>query len=276
MIGAAFGLASALIWGAGDFSGGLASRRSPVYSVVLVSEILGLFLLTGLALLLAEPIPPPMDLLWSGAAGIAGTLGLLAFYRALAGGRMGVVAPVTGVVSAIVPVVFGANLEGMPAPQQVLGFGLAVVAVWLVSRGGDGAGMRGRDLSFSVLAGVGFGVFFVVIDHAIDSGILWPLVASRTASVAMLLIAVAAMGRRAEMAPRQLPLAALAGLLDAGGNAFYALAAQLGRLDVAAVLSSLYPATTVLLARFVLKEPISRRQWLGVSVALVAVVLIAS
>jgi drug/metabolite transporter (DMT)-like permease len=216
----------------------------------------------------------PGLLLWAGVAGVAGTGGLVALYRALATGRMGVAAPITAVVTAAVPVVVGAFLEGMASGRQLLGFGLALVAVWLVTRTGDGLPVRVRDLGFPLLAGIGFGVFLVLIDRVSETATFWPLLASRTASVAALLVVTGAVRSKALPARGQLPLAALAGLLDTAGNLCYALAARFGRLDTAAVLSSLGPAVTVLLARLVLKEPISRLQWLGVLAALVAVGLI--
>ena len=135
--GILFGLASAASWGAGDFSGGLAAKRSPVYSVVILSQLVGLVLLVALALLLSEPFPTPSDLLWGAAAGLVGGLGLMALYQGLATGRMGVVAPVNAVVSAALPVLFGIWVEGPPAIQQFAGFGLAFVGVWLVSRSSD-------------------------------------------------------------------------------------------------------------------------------------------
>jgi drug/metabolite transporter (DMT)-like permease len=270
------GLASAVSWGAGDFSGGLASRRGDVYGVVLVSQAVGLGLLAGLALLLAEPLPPTADLLWAAGAGLAGGLGLLALYRGLALGRMGVVAPVGAVVSAALPALFGLWIEGLPPALRLAGFGLALVAVWLVSRPGDGGPVRRRELALPLLAGLGFGLFLIVVDRLSETAVLWPLAAARLASIAMLAATVLARRRRALPAAGALPLILLVGLFDTGGNAFYALAARAGRLDVAAVLSSLYPAITVLLARSILKEQVAARQWLGVAAALVAVVLIAS
>jgi drug/metabolite transporter (DMT)-like permease len=269
------GLASAVSWGAGDFSGGLASRRGDVYGVVLISQAVGLGLLAGLALLLAEPLPPTADLLWAAGAGLAGGLGLLALYRGLALGRMGVVAPVGAVVSAAIPALFGLWIEGLPPALRLAGFGLALVAVWLVSRPENGGPVRRRELGLPLLAGLGFGFFLIVVDRLSETAVLWPLAAARLASVAMLAATVLARGR-ALPAAGVLPLILLVGLFDTGGNAFYALAAQAGRLDVAAVLSSLYPAITVLLARSILQERVSGRQWWGVVAALAAVVLIAS
>ena len=204
-----YGLASALAWGAGDFSGGAASQRGPVLSVVLASQLAGLDLLAGLALLIGEPLPAPGDLLWGAAAGLAGGLGLLALYRGLARGPMGVVAPVNAVVSAGVPVLWGAAFEGLPAARQLAGFGLALLAVWLVSQTGDGAAARLRDLGLPLLAGVGFGAFLIVIGEVSESAILWPLTAARAASIAMLL-AVAVLRRQKTLPDRGLlPLLAL-------------------------------------------------------------------
>jgi drug/metabolite transporter (DMT)-like permease len=276
ILGAVFGLVAAASWGTGDFSGGLAARRSHAYLVVIVSGTVGLLLLIGLALLLAEPLPSPTDLAWGGAAGIAGAIGLVSMYHGLAVGRMGVVAPVTAVVTATIPLLLGLCLEGIPARQQLLGFGLALVAVWLISRTGDGAGVQMGELRLPLVAGLGFAFFLIVIGRVSETAVLWPLAAARLASTGVLLIVAALVRPSDKPAASQLPLMALAGLFDTGGNAFYALAAQVGRLDTAAVLSSLYPAFTVLLARFLLKERLTHQQWAGVTAALVAVVLIAS
>lgn len=276
LLAAAFGLASALGWGSGDFCGGLAARRSAALLVVLVSELSGVAILIGLAFFLAEPVPRTMDLFWGGAAGIIGTMGLVSLYRGLATSPMGVVAPVSAVVTAIVPLMFGFLLEGIPGTRQLLGFAIAIVAVWLISRPPQGGEVRLHHLGLPVLAGLGFGVFLILIDHVSDRSIVWPLVSSRFSSLAMLFLLVAFMRHREWPTLRQLPLMILAGLCDVGGNTFYALAAQIGRLDTAAVLSSLYPAVTVVLARIVLKERLGSQQWIGVAIAMVAILLIAS
>ena len=268
-----FGLASALSWGAGDFSGGLATKRAPVYGVVIVSQIIGVLLLVGLALALSERIPPPVQLMWGGVAGLGGGLGLVALYSALASGRMGVAAPVSAVVAAVIPVGFGLLTEGWPTALRLSGFGLALAAVWFISRP-DEAGLRARDLGLPLIAGLGFGLFFVALDHANDEGVLWPVVAARLASASLLTV-MARLTRQPYLPGREyLGLIALSGVLDTGGNAFYALAARLGRLDVAAVLGSLYPASTVWLAWLILKERLTRLQWVGVIAALAAIVLI--
>jgi drug/metabolite transporter (DMT)-like permease len=269
------GLASAACWGAGDFSGGLATKRANVYSVVIASQVVGGVLLIGLALALAEQMPSPGHMLWGGAAGLAGAIGLMALYRALATGKMGAAAPVSAVITAAVPVVFGAFFEGLPSALKLIGFGLALIGVWLVSRTEE-ATIRWNELRLPLLAGLGFGIFLLLIDRANETAVLWPLVASRIASLSAV-FAFAIFTRQPRLPEaKHLPLMALAGAMDAAGNAFYALAAQVGRLDVAAVLSSLYPATTVWLAWLMLKERISRPQTIGIVATLAAIVLIAA
>lgn len=276
LLGIGFGLASASSWGAGDFCGGLASRRTNVYGVVIVQQFSGLVLLAILALLLAEPIPTLTDVLWATVGGLGGAVGLSALYHGLATGPMGVVAPVAAVVSVILPLVFGLFIEGMPGLVQLLGFGLALCSVWLITRPGDGSRIQVRDLVLPVVAGLGFGVFFILIDHVSEAAVLWPLVAARGASVSALLFVILLTRQPARPAASLMPLALLSGLLDAGGTAFYALAAGAGRLDIAAVLSSLYPAVTVVLAWLILKERLSRLQGLGLALAMIAVLFIAA
>jgi drug/metabolite transporter (DMT)-like permease len=270
-----FGLASAAAWGSGDFSGGLATRRGSVYSVVSISQLIGAGLLIALALTSGESIPSADDLILGGMAGVSGAFGLVALYSGLASGRMGIVAPVAAVVAAAIPILVSLFTEGPPATSQLAGFGIALSAVWLLSSGGDGGAIQARELGLAVTAGLGFGAFFLLIDRVSESAVLWPLVGARIASVSFLFVLAAA--RRGWERPDRvlLPLIALSGVLDAGGNTFFALAAREGRLDTAAVLSSLYPAATVLLAWLILRERLMPRQWLGVMAALVALVFIA-
>lgn len=271
-----FGLAAAASWGAGDFSGGVATKRSHVYVVVLLSHIVGLVGLLALIVLFGEPFPALRDMGIGALGGISGAVGVAALYTGLSRGRMGVVAPLTAVVTGIVPVVFGLFTEGLPQPQQLVGFGVAFLAVWLISNDNGAAGLRWGDLQTPVVAGLGFGLFFVSIGEVSDHAILWPLVGARIASILLMafLVLMARPVPRPELA--QLGVIALAGLTDTLGNAFFALATSLGRLDIAAILGSLYPATTVLLARFILDERLTRRQGAGVAAALVAIILIAA
>ena len=272
-----FGLLAALVWGAGDFCGGLATRRAPPFSVVLVAEITGAVLLLLAALAWRQPLPNLPTLGWSAGAGLSGAIGLVALYTALARGHMGVVAPTSAVIAALVPIIASAFLEGAPDTTQMLGFAVALLAVWLLSGTGAGAGRRAgsiHELRLALLAGLGFGFYFVLIDRADALSGFWNLTFAR--SFAAVVLAALMLVIRHPLLPQRdvLPLNALNGTLDAGGNLFFVLAAQSGRLDVASVLASLYPGTTVLLAWLVLGERLSRPQTVGVAAALLAIILI--
>ena len=272
----AFGLASAASWGAGDFSGGLACRRAPAAGVVVASQAAGLVLLVLLAVATREALPPARAIGWAALAGANGAFGLLALYSALASGRMGIAAPVSGVVGAVVPVLVGMALHGSPGPVALVGFALAAAGVWLLTAAGGGIGpAAGRELALPFLAGVSFGLFLVFIHQAGDSAVLWPLAAARATSMSVLAALGGLAGTLRLPGRSALGLTALAGVLDTGGNAFFVLAAQAGRLDVASVLSSLYPASTVLLACVLLGERLTRRQAAGAAVTLAAIACVS-
>jgi len=270
-----FGLGAAVCWGAGDFSGGVSTKRSGVLSVAMISQASGIILLILSALAYGEAIPEKANIFWGALAGVSGGIGLLALYHSLSVSRMGVVAPVAAVSSAIVPVAFGMLLEGFPAASRMLGFIFAFTGVWLLTKEGNGAGFDMENLKLPLLAGIGFGFFMIFIDRIEGDAIFWPLVGARIASLTMFAAASLWTRRRKIPEARHLPLIVLAGVFDTGGNVFYALAAHAGRLDVAAILTSMYPAATVLLAWIFIKERLSRSQWLGVFAVLIAVVLIA-
>jgi drug/metabolite transporter (DMT)-like permease len=270
-----FGLAASLCWGSGDFSGGLASRRANVFSVVAAAYAIGLMLLVALALLWQEPFPSRLDIFWGGLAGFAGAIGLVSFYSALSIGRMGIAAPVSAVLTATLPVLFGTFTEGLPSPLQLGGFALALFAIMLISRPEQAKG-RPEGIGLALLAGCGFGCFFILISRVSHTSVFWPLAVARFTSVLFLVVMMRI--RQQQMLPKLTvaPLLLLAGVLDAIGNAFFVLAAHAGRLDVAAILSSLYPAATVLLAALVLRERVTRIQGIGIFLALVAVPLISA
>ncbi len=269
-----FGLAASLCWGSGDFSGGLASRRANASSVVIAAYAVGFVLLVALALLWKEPFPSPVDIVWGGLAGLAGVIGLISFYSALSIGRMGIVAPVSAVLTAALPVLFSAFTEGLPSLLQLGGFVLALLAIGLISRPERARGLP-KGIGLALLAGCGFGCFFILISHASHAATFWPLAVARFTSVLFMLVVVRI--RQQQMLPKMTiaPIVLLAGVLDAIGNVFFVLATHTGRLDVAAVLSSLYPAATVLLAALVLRERVTRIQAIGILLALVAVPLIS-
>ncbi len=275
MLAVTLGLASAVVWGAGDFSGGYAARKGNLLGVILISQILGGVLLAVMALLFAEKIPSSTDLFYGVLAGFFGSLGLIALYRGLAQGRMGIVAPLSAVLTALVPIGYAAFYEGLPTITQLLGFVCFMVAVWLLSSADAGLKMTVSEFVLSFIAGFGFGLFFIFIDRGNDLSIFWPLVGARFASVGVLLVMILIKGKPAKPLQGQWVFIGITGVLDATGNALFSTAAHLGRLDVSAVLGSLYPAATVMLAWFFLKERLLRQQWIGVAGAFVALILIS-
>lgn len=271
-----YGLSSALTWGTGDFSGGLASKRTHVLLVVLLAQFIGTLSLLGVTLAVAEPLPAASDCFVAALAGIAGMLGLVTFYHALSRYRMGPVAAVTAATSAVVPIAVGAYLEGAPGTLDLLGFALAITAVWIMTWSRRGHAVQLQSLLLPVGAGLGFAIFFIAIDLVSHTSTLWIVVSGRGAALLLLATLMVLIRSRWERpAHRQIPLIVLAGLFDTAGNTFYALAAATGRLDLAAVMASLYPAMTILLAWVVIKEHLSPQQWLGVITALCAVLLLA-
>ena len=272
---AALALAGAACWGTADFSGGVGAKESNTFGVVIVAHGSGLVTMLALALITGETIPSAHALIWGALAGLIGAFGLVCLYRALAIGQMGINAPVAAVVTGALPVIYGISKEGYPAPIQFCGFAIALVAIWLIAMpSGDIA--RPKGLGLAICAGVGFGGYLICSRQAATEAVFWPLVSARAASVLEMLIIVTAMRRPWRPTGRFVPWMIFAGVFDSLGNMFFMYAVRHGRLDVATVLSSLYPASTVILARFLLKERISRLQTSGMIAALLAVPLIAA
>ena len=272
-----FGLLSALSWGGGDFFGGLASRKVSSYRVVLFADFLGLaFLFTALAIF-KEAIPPLPNIILAALAGIFGTVGLVALYHAMATGLMSVATPVSALLAAVLPVIVGIATEGWPGINKSIGFGLAFFAVWLVAQDENqkSHAVRIKDLIVPLLSGVCFGTYFILIHQASGDAIIWPMVISRFAGTVTVLIFIMATKKDWRMNNSTVwPLILLNGFLDVCGNLFYILAGQHGRMDIAAVMSSLYPGATVLLAWLVLKEKINKLQAVGVLIALGVIALL--
>jgi drug/metabolite transporter (DMT)-like permease len=267
------GLGAAAVWGAGDFGGGLASRRTPVYGVVIVSQFAGGLLALGLALATGGSIPAGRDLLICAIAGVLGALGITMLYRGLALGRMGVVAPITGVLAAVIPVIAGFATEGVPGPLVLIGIGLAIVAVILVSRVEDEGG--GRDgLREALIGGTAIGLFGVAIAQLSDGNLFGHLTLIRLSEGVV--VAATIVGMRLAWRPPSdlLPRLMLVGALDMTGNGLYLVAVQIGQLAVASVLSALYPVSTVILATVVLREPVTRDHAAGIALAVLAIALI--
>jgi drug/metabolite transporter (DMT)-like permease len=210
------------------------------------------------------------------AAGACGVIGIISLYRGLAVGRMGVVAPVTALVGAGIPVTVGILTQGMPPWTIILGIGLGMLAVLFVSQAPAPEGGGRSGIEHALIAGLGIGAFNVLIAGLPDGELFWPLTALRLAAIP-LVIGVILVGRQAWRVPRRsIGAASLVGVFDMGGNAFFMLAAQTGALAVAAVLSSLYPVVTVVLAVLVLHERLTRTHAIGVGLAGVAIALIAA
>jgi drug/metabolite transporter (DMT)-like permease len=270
-----FGLASALFWGAGDFAGGLVSRRANAVRASLYVQAGGLIPVLVIALFTSQLDMPLTDWLWCGTAGVIGSLGFLALYRALADGQMSTAAPIAAVTSAGLPAIVGVLRDGVPSASILAGFIFALAAIWLISQSGAGTiKLRLKDLLLPFLAGLGFGIYFIFVDIGGQTSIFAPLVAVRGAGGLTLMI-VAAFNKEVHLPSRSmLPLVIFNVSVDVLGSLFFILAVQSGRMDIAAVLGSLYSGATVLLAWLILREKINGLQRIGVAIALLAIILI--
>jgi drug/metabolite transporter (DMT)-like permease len=266
-------LISAIVWGTGDFVGGAAVRRSSQFQVLALSALSGVVLLVIFALV-RETIPPPSSVVWAGVAGLATAVGIASLYQGLALGGAAIVAPIAAVVTAAIPAIFTAFAVGLPRQAQSLGFAAAGVGIWLVTRVTANARPSWTSVKLGLLAGMGFGAFLTLIAQVGEGLVFAPLVVARTVTLVMALVLLRLRGISLPT-PASNPLALLAGVLDAGGNVFFVLAQQHTRLDIAAVLSSLYPVATVGLARLIWREPVTSSQWAGIFVCLISVALMA-
>jgi len=277
---AGFGLLSAASWGGSDFIGGLGARRAPVFLIVVSGHFVTLIALLAVCLGGHFPLPGRHDLLFSAAGGFEGALALALFYRALAMGAMGLTAALTGLLTALVPVLFSLVQEGLPKLPGILGLAMGLAAIWLITHAPDGDDAAGRQgtpgiaLLLGALAGLGFGTQLVLFKLAAGGDILWIMTSARAAGVtAMLLVILFA--RPARPWRGFWRYGVLAGAFDTLGNLLYIQTTRFGRLDVAAMICSLYPAGTILLAGLVLRERPTARQFAGIGLALAAVVLLS-
>lgn len=270
-----FGLLASLGWGVADFGGGLSSRRAPVLGVLLWSQVASL--LVGVPVLAASGEPPmlPLDFAIAIGGGTLGATGLALLYRGLAVGRMGVVAPVAAVLTATLPVAVGFLVDGIPSIFAIVGIGCAVVGVVLVSRSPAAADGRPSGVWYAVGAGILFASFTVSASWFGEGLVLAPVVVIRVVSI--LVIATWILVRHsAWRVPRGLwPALLVVGVVDMSATAAYLSAIAIGPLAIAAILASLYPVVTTILAALVLRERITRVHALGILAAGAAVVLIA-
>jgi drug/metabolite transporter (DMT)-like permease len=279
-------LGSAVLYGAGDFTGGLATRRAGTIPVVFLSQLSGLLVLALLLPLLPQALPTRADLFWGACAGLTGGIGVALLYRALAIGIMAVVAPTTAVCAVAIPVVVSVLLGERPVPLAVAGIALGIVSIVLVSRqqtaaapepsGQAASRKQPSGIGTALASGVAIGFFFLSLAQTRPEAGMWPLLVARSVSVTLFGMVALAGAQSLRIPVNVFALAAVCGVIDMLANALYLLAAQQGPLSLVVTLSSLYPASTVLLARIVLSERLNRWQLTGVGCALAAVVLIVT
>jgi drug/metabolite transporter (DMT)-like permease len=270
--------ASALLWGTGDFAGGKASQAANALVVAVLSQAAGLPVLAIAVLAVGQGKPGPIDFAWSAGAGVAGIIGIALFYWALSRGAMAVVAPITGVTAAALPLIAGLFIDVIPAPLPLLGAVLAVIAIALVSlgpRGGRGA-VSARTVTAAIMSGALFGLFFVLIAQASASSGMWPLVGSRVGSLTLGASALLVTRTKPKVPATAVRWLLIAGPLDITANALYLAAAQHGPLSLVAPIAALYPASTVLLALVIERERVRPVQLAGLGLAAAALVLTAS
>jgi drug/metabolite transporter (DMT)-like permease len=273
-------LASAAFYGAADFLGGLASRRANTVAVVFLSQGAGLVALLLFLPLLPESIPTRHDWVWGGAAGIAGGIGVALLYRALAIGAMAIVAPITAVCAVLVPVIAAIAFGERPHARTLAGIGLALIAIVLVGQQPAHADLdaaptfRARGTATAFASGVAIGLFFLALAKTDAHAGMWPLVAARAVSFGLFAAIALVMQSPMRMPGRVGAMTLSGGVLDMLANLLYLIASRYGPLSVVVTLASLYPASTVILARTVLGERLSRIQVAGIVCALAAVVLI--
>jgi len=276
---AAYSVTAFLLWGAADFAGGYGSRRANAFVLTAFSHVCALALMLAIALAQHDDFPSRASVLWALLAGAVGGFSLAIFYRALATGQMGLTAPIGALIGAAVPALADIAMEGAPRRWTIAGFILAIIAIWLITRPEDAAGNDAsghpKGVAMAALAGVGFAAFYLCIHQAHGSA-PWLAVVSRVGSFTATVVAVAATRAPLALDRPRAALGMLAGFLDITASALFIFASQRGRLDEAVVITSLYPAVTVLLARLVLKEHFSRWRFVGLLAALASVPLIAA
>jgi len=275
-LGILLALGSALAWGGSDFFGGIASRRRSHVEVLAVSRVSLIVVLLVCVALTGEQLPTLRSAVWAAGAGISGALGIASLYRGLATQRSSLVMPTAGVVGAAVPVLFAGIFEGVLPILQQAGLAVALVGIWLVSKGHDtDTAGASRGLGIGALAGIGFGGFFIMLGQVGAEAAFFPfLVAGVSGSAAAALVLI--FTGTSLPVPWKLPRALIAGMMDAAGLVCYGLAIRSIRLDIAAVLGSLFPAVAVLLFWGLAKERVSKQQWFGIAVCVAAIGLIVS
>jgi drug/metabolite transporter (DMT)-like permease len=286
-------LAAAVSWGGGDFAGGMGVKRAgggmpAALRVILLSHAMSFGVLSLVAWLRGDAFPHGAALAWGLAAGVTAGISLACFYIALSRGAMGASAALSGLLAAAIPAAVSVAWEGSPGVLRIAGFLVAGAAIWLIAAGPNPEAKADRGSNdretfwLAFVGGVGFGIYFTALKFAAaKTGVLWPLVTCRMGSLTVCALMLAGMallgngGKAKAVVNRKVVLWVMAtAAMDTGGNLLYIAATRAGRLDVAAVLASLYPASTILLAAWTLHEKPTRRQGVGMAVAAAAVVMI--
>jgi drug/metabolite transporter (DMT)-like permease len=276
---AVLSVGAVFLWGLSDFAGGYGSRRSNAFVLTAFSHLCAFALMFCVAVTQHGVFPSRASILWALAAGAIGGFSLAIFYRALAAGQMGLTAPIAALLGAAIPTLADVAMEGAPSRWMITGFVLAVLAIWLITRpeprGENDETGHPRGVATAALAGVGFAGFYLCIHQATGSPV-WLAAISRIGSFTTTAIAVLVLRAPLAMEGTGVGLGAIAGCFDIIASVLFISASQRGRLDEAVVITSLYPAVTVLMARLVLKEHFSRWKFIGLLAALAAVPMIAS
>ena len=278
MIAVVFGTLAAVLYGSADFLGGFAAKRAPMLAVTLVAQAVGLVILLPIVAFYHGRAGVP-EMLWAFGGGVFGGIGIALLYHALAIGKMGVVSPITAVLAAAFPIVVGVVRGDALAWYQLLGIGVALVAVVLISLSKEESGKREiatSGVKEAIGSGLAIGVFFLALGLSRRSGGFDGLLAARVGSVACLFLLVLITRTKVREVQPAVGIGSATGAIDMTANALYVVAAQTGELAIASVLASLYPASTVFLARFVLGERLQLVQKIGVGLALAGVALIAA
>ena len=273
-IAAAYGLAAVAAWGTSDFLGGYATRRANAFLFTTVVNLGGLLLVGTLATASHAALPTERGALWVLAGGVSGGAALAIFYRALSSGRMGLTAPVAAVLGAAIPTLVSMFTEGLPGRIPLLGFVFAAMGLWLITRTENGG--RPEGIGMAVLAGIGFAGFYLCIHQAGNGSAFWIATLTRAGGLVITALIVLLQQNFRDITATGVRWGVLTGCIDSLGTMLFVRASQTGRLDEAVVISSLYPAVTVVLARIVLKEHFTRWRFVGLVAALAAVPMIAA
>lgn len=275
MLAISLALGTSLAWGLGDFLGGLKSRSLHVLTVLALSQTAGFGAVLAWLAVSGDRYPGWAAIAWAAAAGVGGCVGLAALYRGMAVGAMGIVAPISA-VAAIIPFTVGVASGERPGALQVAGIALALAGVALAAREPRAGGGRAAGVGLALVAALGFGLYFVLLDRAAETSVPYAVSAARGVSSLLAVAAALAVGVSLRPGRRHVPVLVAVGLCDVGANVLFGLASTRGFLSVVSVLSSLYPIVTVGLAASFLHERIAPAQRLGVTGALVGAAMITA